>query len=85
MKSRQQIVDMMRAIKNGMQNDTVNVRHGTAQCIILAWVLDILPPAAEKFQNCILEYKFDFNTAMLIEEAKECAEQTNDAIEEAIK
>ena len=87
MKTRQQIVDMLRAIKRAVEDDKIDCSHGTAQTIVLAWVLDVLPPAAEAFQNFILDYKSppDFNAAMLIENALESVEQTNIAIEEAIR
>lgn len=55
MKTRDQIVAMVKAVDAANDIGAVDDVRSTAQMIGLLWVLDVLPPKFEAFQNAVLQ------------------------------
>ena len=65
MKTEKQIRQMLGAIRRQIAAGVISLELGTAQEMILGWVLDALPPEYEAFQNAVGASKFE--RAMAVE------------------
>lgn len=53
MKSEWEIIEMMRAIRDGNSSGMLESVRATAQLVVLGWVLECLPPAAMEAQDAL--------------------------------